>query len=377
MTNFNRTLKNRKKQRIKINNIIDFNKALKKEGYKEINLEEEHFKEHITKNFKVESSVIDIMYKSLSEKETTYKVDNVVDFIEYMKNISIFQKEHLELSKKINQISKLNIDRIEYEREISSADNIEYMLEDIEKIKNKVSKKINQKEIYRLENIEKQLDKNYIYSKDIELLKKMVIIDSKNRIEKYNKETKTNTVSIEIFDMINSEYIPAKIGSIEYHNHIKNNIPRMKRLRRNIKKYLVANEKEYETYNINQSNTLQDTINIAVAVYDNKEFKAISGSNEVPDFCSAPLANESSFISSKVNKLGQLGVGYNRVNDSEKKIFEAIDKQIRDKKVKNYGNLVLYSKWEPCPSCYYVISQFCKKHPNINVKVKYSKEYGE
>ncbi|HEY5524638.1 MAG TPA: deaminase domain-containing protein [Clostridium sp.] len=24
-----------------------------------------------------------------------------------------------------------------------------------------------------------------------------------------------------------------------------------------------------------------------------------------------------------------------------------------------------------CPSCYFVISQFCKKHPNIKVQVKY------
>ena len=86
MTNFNRTLKNRKKQRIKINNIIDFNKALKKEGYKETNLEEEHFKEHITKNFKVESSVIDIMYKSLSEKETTYKT---LEYEKYSKKINL------------------------------------------------------------------------------------------------------------------------------------------------------------------------------------------------------------------------------------------------------------------------------------------------
>jgi hypothetical protein len=75
--------------------------------------------------------------------------------------------------------------------------------------------------------------------------------------------------------------------------------------------------------------------------------------------------------------LGKLGIGYDRVNDSEKKIFEEIHKQIEAKVLKNEGNLILYSKWEPCPSCYFVISQFCIKHPNIKVQVKYSEKYGE
>lgn len=173
---------------------------------------------------------------------------------------------------------------------------------------------------------------------------------------------------------ITLDYIPAKLGSIEYHNHIKNNIPRIKRLRKNIKKYMVVNKDK--SVNINQTELLQDTINIAVAVYDNKEFKAVSGSNDIDKFCTSPKESDATFTSSKVNKLGQLGIGYNRANDSEKKIFEEIHKQIELGKIKDYGNLELYSKWEPCPSCYYVISQFCKKHPNINVKVKYSKEYG-
>ena len=65
-------------------------------------------------------------------------------------------------------------------------------------------------------------------------------------------------------------------------------------------------------------------------MYDNKEFKAISGSNEIEDYCKAPPIKEASFKSSKVNKLGNLGIGYNRVNDSEKKILEEIHKQIED-----------------------------------------------
>ena len=249
------------------------------------------------------------------------------------------------------------------------------MLNDIEKIKKRVSKRINQKDIYRLENIEKQLNNEYVYTKDIELLKKM--INSGIKTEKYNQKTRVKTVSIEVPNEINLEYIPAKLGSIEYHNHIKSNIPRMKRLRKNIKKYMVDNKDEYQTFNINQSEMLQDTVNIAIAVYDNKEFKAVSGSNDVDEFCIAPKEKEAIFKSSKVNKLGQLGIGYNRVNDSEKKIFEEIHKQIELGKIKDHGNLTLYSKWEPCPSCYYVISQFCEKHPNITVQVNYSKIYGE
>lgn len=366
---------NKKKQRLKINNIVDLNKALKKEGYKEINANEDKFKEEIINTFNIEESVSDIMYDALNQ-DITYRANNIIDFIEYMKNINTFQQEEIQLIKKINQINKLNIDRIEYEREISIQDDVDHIIHDIENIKDKISNKITQEELNRLKEIEGQLNKDYIYSKDIELLKKMVTTNN-NKTEKYNTKTKTKTVSIDISDIINSEYIPAKLGSIEYHHHIKNNIPRMQRLRENIKKYMVENTGEHKTYNINQSNTLQDTINIALATYDNREYKAISGSNEVPEFVSAPKIEDAYFTSTKVNKLGQLGIGYNRVNDSEKKILEEVHRQIETGEVKNYGNLVLYSKWEPCPSCYYVISQFCKTHPNVNVEVKYNKEYGE
>ena len=78
-----------------------------------------------------------------------------------------------------------------------------------------------------------------------------------------------------------------------------------------------------------------------------------------------------------MNKLGKLGIGYRRVNDSEKKIFEEIHKQIKNKVLKDKGEIILYSKWQPCQSCYYVISQFCALYPNVKVKVKYDKKYGE
>lgn len=141
--------------------------------------------------------------------------------------------------------------------------------------------------------------------------------------------------------------------------------------------YLKEHDKENSIFKIDQSKALQDTINIAVAIYDGKEFKAISGSNEIANYCYALPLNMTVFKSNKVNKLGKLGIGYNRVNDSEKKIFEEINRQIEEKVLSNEGNLILYSKWEPCPSCYFVIDQFCKKHPCIKVQVRYIKKYGE
>ena len=93
------------------------------------------------------------------------------------------------------------------------------------------------------------------------------------------------------------------------------------------------------------------------------------------DYCTVVPMDKSAFISRKVNKLGELGVGYNRVNDSEKKILEEINKQIENGKLKDEANLILYSKFEPCPSCYYVISQFMNKYPKIKIHVKYKEKY--
>ena len=297
--------------------------------------------------------------------------------MDYIEKMILFENEHNKLCKKISEVKKLNIDRIEYEREPSSQDNVEDIINAIEEIKSDISRIISEEEKAKLENLEKELDKDYLYAKDIELLKKMVLIRKEGVKEKYNAKTKTKTISIEIPKQINYQYITAKKGTVEYHEYLSNNIPRMQRLIKNMNKYMKVDEKEKTTFKIDQSKALQDSINIAVAIYDNKEFKAISGSNNITNYCTAPPQDEAIFKSSKVNKLGKLGIGYNRVNDSEKKIFEEIHKQIEAKVLKNEGNLILYSKWEPCPSCYFVISQFCKKHPNIKVQVKYSKKYGE
>lgn len=377
MTQKNISLKKRKKERIKINNLNEFKDALKTEGYEIDQFNEEKFKEKITKIFKIDKSVAERLHICIKDNEITYRANDIRDFIDYIEKMILFENEHKKLCKKISEVKKLNIDRIEYEREPRYQENVEDIINVIEEIKSHICGKISEDEKAKLEGLEKELDKDYIYAKDIELLKKMVLIRKEGVKEKYNAKTKIKTISIEIPEKINHQYIIPKKGTIEYHEHLNNNIPRMQRLTKNINKYMEADENEKTTFKIDQSKALQDSINIAVAIYDNKEFKAISGSNNITNYCTSPPQEAAIFKSSKVNKLGKLGIGYDRVNDSEKKIFEEIHKQIEAKVLKNEGNLVLYSKWEPCPSCYFVISQFCKKHPNIKVQVKYSKKYGE
>lgn len=367
----------RKKERIKISNLSDFKDALKKEGYKINEFDEEKFKEKIAKIFKVDNSVIESLYECIKEDNVTYKVNDIKDLINYIKKIILFENEHNKLCEKINKIKILNIDRIEYEREPRFQENVGNMLNAIEKTANEISGRISDEDKIKLEELEKELDKEYLYAKDIELLKKMVRHRDEEVKETYNSQTKTKTISIQMPEKINYEYVLAKKGSVEHHEYLSNNIPRMQRLIKNMDKYMEACEKEKTTFKIDQSKALQDTINIAVAIYDKKEFRAISGSNEIANYCSAPSQDAAIFKSSKVNKLGKLGIGYDRINDSEKKIFEEIHKQIEEKVLNNEGNLILYSKWEPCPSCYFVISQFREKHPRIKVQVKYTKRYGE
>lgn len=371
------TLKNRKKERIKINSINEFKDTLEKEGYEVSGLNDEKFKEKVAKIFNLDNSVAEKFYNYIDNAEITYKVNDSKDFIDYIEKIILFENEHNKLCKEISKIKKLQIDRIEYEREPASRDNVENIINSIEEIKKSISAVISEDEKVRLKQLEKEIGKDYIYTKDIELLKKMVVIKKQGINEKYDFKNRTKTITIEIPKDINFHYIKAKKGTVEYHEHLSSNIPRMQRLTKNIKKYMKSHEKEKTTFSIDQSKTLQDSINIAIATYDNKEFKAISGSNNIKNYCTAPPIEEAIFKSSKVNKLGNLGVGYDRVNDSEKKILEEIHKQIEAKELKNEGNLVLYSKWEPCPSCYFVIYQFCEKHPEIKVQVKYSRRYGE
>ncbi len=377
MTQKNITLKNRKKERIKISNLNEFKYALKREGYNINEFDEEKFKEKITQTFEIDNSVTERLHMCIRDDDITYRANDIRDFIDYIEKMILFESEHTKLCEKIRQVKRLHIDRIEYEREPRFQENVEQMINSIEAIKSNVSGIITEEKKAKLESLEKEIEKEYLYAKDIELLKKMVFARKEGIKEKYNNETKIKTISIEIPKRINHHYITPKKGTIEYHEHLNNNIPRMQRLIKNINKYMKADDKEKTIFKIDQSKALQDSINIALAIYDNKEFKAISGSNDITDYCIAPPQGAAIFKSSKVNKLGKLGIGYDRVNDSEKKIFEEIHKQIEAKVLKNEGDLILYSKWEPCPSCYFVISQFCEKHPNIKVQVKYSKKYGK
>ncbi|NFH69731.1 hypothetical protein FDC35_08780 [Clostridium botulinum] len=373
----NTLLNKTKRNRIKINNLDEFKDVLKKEGYEINEFDEEKFKEDLVKIFQVDNGVIENLHTYINNPEISYKVYDTSDLIDYIKKMILFENEYNRLCKKISSVKKLDIDRVEYEREFSLQDNVEDIIKAIEEIKDDISGIISKEGKTRLENLEREINKEYLYAKDIELLKKMVIIENENVKEKYNIESKIKTISIKIPKKINYEHIVAKKGSVEYHDYLSSNIPRMQRLIKNIHKYMKVDEKEKSTFKINQSKALQDSINIAVATYDNKEFKAISGSNDIKNYCRRTPLENATFKSSKVNKLGNLGIGYNRVNDSEKKIFEEIHRQIEKNTLKDEGNLILYTKLEPCPSCYYVISQFCKKHPNIKVQIKYSEKYGE
>ncbi|KMT21927.1 deaminase domain-containing protein [Clostridium cylindrosporum] len=372
------TLSNkRKKQRIKISSLNDFKCELKKEGYEINELDEEGFKREVAKIFKVDNSVVESLYTCISEDEITYRANDIMDLIDYIKKMILFENEHNRLWEKISKIKTLTVDRIEYEREPSVQDNVDDLLRTVEEVASEVSRVISEEDKIKLRDLEKELDKEYLYAKDIELLKKMVIIKGEEIKETYNTGTRTKTISIEIPKKVNHQYITAKRGTVQYHDYLNNNIPRMQRLIKNIHKYINVDEEESDAYKIHQSEALQDSINIAVAVYDEKEFRAISGSNEIINYCSAPPLEKANFKSSKVNKLGKLGIGYDRVNDSEKKIFEEIHRQIEEKSLKNEGSLILYSKWKPCPSCYSVINQFRKRHPGIKVQVRYVKKYGE
>ena len=369
--------KKRKRERIKINNLDDFKDELIKEGYKINEFDEEKFKEEIAKNFEVDKAIIESLYTCLMEETITYRANDIKDLIDYIKKMILFENEHNKLCKKISTIKTLIIDRIEYEREPLFQENIENMMKTIEKIANEIAGRISEEGKIKLRELEKELDKDYIYAKDIELLKKMVLLRKESVKETYNAKARIKTICIEIPEKINYEYIKAKKGTVEYHEYLSNNIPRIQRLIKNMNKYMKALEEGKTTFKIDQSKALQDTINIAVAIYDDKEFRAISGSNEITNYCSARPQDKAIFKSSKVNKLGKLGIGYDRINDSEKKIFEEIHKQIEEEVLKDEGNLILYSKWEPCPSCYSVINQFSEKHPNIKIQVKYIKKYGE
>ena len=364
------------KKRIKIRDIEDLKKALLEkniilQSYNELNL-----KEIFLKDFNIDTNVFNKIYCSIKEGLITYKVEDINDFIDYIKNIIIFEDEHKKLCEKLNKIKILKIDRVEYDRIPSIQDDVEHILKIVDYIKEAISAEIDDEGKLKLNSLEDEVDRDYVYAKDIELLKKIIIYNNNNIKEEYDESSQTKTLLIEVPNNINFDYIKAENGSVEYYQHIKSYIPRMKRLIRNIDKYIEVEEIN-GVFKINQSTAIQDSVNMAIAVFNNQEFRAVSGKNDIKNSCKLVSLEDAVFESCKVNKLGKLGIGYNRVNDSEKKIFEYINKKIEHKELNPEGNLTLYTKWQPCPSCYYVISQFINKYPKIDIKVKYYKEYGE
>lgn len=370
----NNKVKSIKKDRIKIRNMKDFNKALQTENYNFNVLTEEEFKEKIINELNVNNKICEEMYSTLKNGNITYKVNGIIDFIDYIESIIIFEDEHSKLCEKISKIKTLIIDRVEYERILTTQDDVDHILKIIEETKKSISIKINEEGKVKLESLEDEIDRDYVYAKDIELLKRMIICNNKNIKEEYDENSQTKTLFIEIPQNIDFDYIKSEKGTVEYYKHIKSYIPRMKRLIKNLDKYII---KYNNTYKINQSTAIQDSVNMAIAIYGGKEFRAVSGKNDIENSCTLIPLGKEYFKSCKVNKLGKLGIGYNRINDSEKKILEKIHKLINDGSLSDEGELILYSKWEPCPSCYYVISQFIEKYPKINLKVMYYKEYGE
>lgn len=370
----NNKVKSTKKDRIKIRTIKDFIKVLQNENYNLSMVTEEDFEEEIINEFNVNNKICEEMYRTLNNGNITYKVNGVKGFIDYIESVITFEDEHNKLCEKINKIKTLIIDRVEYERILTTQDDVEHILKIIEETKKFISGKINEEGKIKLESLEDEINRDYVYAKDIELLKRMILCNNKNVKEEYDEKSQTKTLFIEIPQKISFDYVKAEKGTVEYYQHIKSYIPRMKRLIKNLDKYIM----EYNnTYKINQSIAIQDSVNMAIVIYNGKEFRAVSGKNDIENSCTLIQPGQEYFESCKVNKLGKLGIGYNRINDSEKKILEKIHRLIEDGSLIDEGELILYSKWEPCPSCYYVISQFIKKYPKINLKVMYYKEYGE
>ena len=371
----NNKIKSIKKDRIKISSIKDFNKMLQKEDYNVGLLSEIEFKKEIINEFNINNKIYEEIYKILDKGNITYKVRGVKEFIDYIECEIIFEDEHNRLCRKISEVKTLIIDRVEYERILTTQDDVDDILKIIEETKKSVSRKINEEGKVKLESLEDEINRDYIYAKDIELLKRMILFNNKNVKEEYDEKSQTKTLFIDIPKNIGFDYIKAEKGSVEYYQHIKSYIPRMKRLIKNLDKYII--EYSNSTYKINQSTAIQDSVNMAIVIYNGKEFRAVSGKNDIENSCTLIPQGQEYFKSCKVNKLGKLGIGYNRINDSEKKILEKIHKLIENGSLHDEGELILYSKWEPCPSCYYVINQFIKKYPKIKLKIMYYEEYGE
>lgn len=363
----------KKSQRIKITTTSDLKAVLKNS-----NLEIDNTNNTISEFaniFKLTESIKNRINDSLNN-DVCYVCNSIEEFIDYFYCLEEIDKYNIQLYETIKHINKLIIYRTEFERIITIKEDTEEIKKSISNIINNHTYKISDDELSKIDILETEINDSYLFAKDIELLKKIIMTNGELIKNDYNKEKQCRTVELIIPKSINLDYITVKKGSIEYYEHIKNNIPRMKRLISNLHKYLVPINDSKTDFLIEHSLSLQDSINIAVATFNGTTYKAISGKVDIDNYCVSPKLNNQIFAACQVNKLGLLGIGYRRVNDSEKKIFETIANDINLGSTSNKGNLTLFTKWEPCQSCYYVIYQFLNMYPNINVKIKYDKKYG-
>ena len=135
----NTLLNKTKRNRIKINNLDEFKDALKKEVYEINDFNGERFKEELINIFKVDRILIENLYSDFNNPEIIYKVYDIMDLIDYIKKIMLFENEHNKLCRKISKMSKITVYRVEYERKPSVQDDVEYILRIIEKLKKNIS----------------------------------------------------------------------------------------------------------------------------------------------------------------------------------------------------------------------------------------------
>ena len=194
----NNKIKSIKKDRIKISSIKDFNKMLQKEDYNVGLLSEIEFKKEIINEFNINNKIYEEIYKILDKGNITYKVRGVKEFIDYIECEIIFEDEHNRLCRKISEVKTLIIDRVEYERILTTQDDVDDILKIIEETKKSVSRKINEEGKVKLESLEDEINRDYIYAKDIELLKRMILFNNKNEKEEYDEKSQTKTLFIEV-----------------------------------------------------------------------------------------------------------------------------------------------------------------------------------
>lgn len=300
-------IEKKKKLRIKINSLSDLKNELSKDGYIVNILEKEQFIEEIIRIPHIKKNVAARIYDELNQEEHSFRVMAFNDLVVYVETIIQYEQLHHVLCQNIRNINTLIIEREEYERILCKPEeDVSIRMQEVEAIVREVSSIINEEEKKKLELIERQIHEEYVYAKDIELLKRMVCNNNDKILEHYNMERKVRTLEITMPKEIDLTYVKGKKGSVEYYKHIKQDMPRIERLIKNLHKYMVL---DGNVARINQSQVLQDSINIAMATFDEKEYKAISGQDEIKHFCAAPKKEKAVFQSSKVNKQGILGIG--------------------------------------------------------------------